>query len=419
MFALVDCNNFYASCERVFCPDLTGKPIVVLSNNDGCVIARSSEAKAVGVPMGVPAFKGEPLFKKHGVHVFSANFPLYGDMSNRVMNILSDFSPDIEVYSIDEAFMKLDGFEQLDLQAYGQEMRARVLSWTGLPTSIGIGPTKSLSKVANRIAKKFHDKTGGVYLIKDEESRIKALKWLKIGDVWGIGRRQAKRFQAAGILTAFDFTQLSDGWVKKNMSVTGLRLKRDLSGLPTLDLEDHQIKKNIATTRTFEENYTEFSQVQERVSVFAASCAQKLRKQHSCCNELMVYVQTNKHRDDFKQHKGKIIVTLPYPTNSTIELSKFATGALKQIFKPGFNYKRAGVIAMNLTPSTAIQKVLFDNRDERHIPLMQAIDKLNTRFGTHKIRLAAQDQKRVWKMKQERLSPRYTTQLSDIITIKV
>ena len=419
MFALVDCNNFYASCERVFCPDLRGKPIVVLSNNDGCVIARSSEAKAVGVPMGIPAFKGEPLFKKHGVHVFSANFPLYGDMSNRVMNILSDFSPEIEVYSIDEAFLKLDGLGEIDIQAYGQEMRERVLSWTGLPTSIGIGTTKSLSKVANRIAKKFHHKTGGVYLINDEESRIKALKWLKIGDVWGIGRRQAVRLGKMGVHTAFDFTQLSDAWVKRNMSVIGLRLKRDLCGLPTLDLEEHQAKRNIATTRTFEENYTEFDQLRERVSMFTASCAQKLRKQNSCCNELMVYLQTNKHRDDFKQYKGKIIVTLPYPTNSTIELSKFATSALKQIFKPGFRYKRAGVIAMHLTPADAVQKVLFENRNERHVSLMQTIDQMNSRFGDHKIRLAAQDQKRVWKMKQERLSPRYTTRLSDIITIKV
>ena len=223
MFALVDCNNFYASCERVFRPDLIGKPIVVLSNNDGCVIARSNEAKAVGIPMGAPAFEYEKVFSTHGVKVFSANFALYGDMSQRVMDILSDYSPDIEIYSIDEAFLKLEGFERYNLDSYSREMRKRVTKWTGIPVSVGIAPTKALAKLANRIAKKFPKETNGVYCIDSEEKRIKALKWLKVEDVWGIGKQHSKRLNAINVHTAFDFTQLDDSWVKKYMAVVGIR----------------------------------------------------------------------------------------------------------------------------------------------------------------------------------------------------
>ncbi len=419
MFALIDCNNFYASCERVFRPDLNGKPIVVLSNNDGCVIARSNEAKTVGIPMGAPAFEYQKLFEKHNVQVFSANFALYGDLSQRVMNILSEYSPDMEIYSIDECFLNLKGFELFDLQDYGKQMRYKVTKWTGIPISVGIAPTKSLSKVANRIAKKYPQKTEGTYIIDTEEKRIKALKWLKIEDVWGIGRQHSKRLQAIGVKNAFDFTQLDDGFVRKQMSVVGLRLKHDLQGIPTLDLEEAQPRKNIATTRSFETNYTEFSQLSERITTFAVSCAEKLRKQNSCCNSLMVFIHTNGHRKDLTQYSRNMVVKLPFPTNSSIELSKFANQALKHIFKQGYAYKKAGVIVQDFTPGNVIQKSLFENRNEKHIPLMQAVDKLNTLFGQQKIRLASQDTQRVWKMKQEKLSPKYTTNLSDIITINL
>ncbi|MCK9481789.1 MAG: Y-family DNA polymerase [Bacteroidia bacterium] len=420
MFALIDCNNFYASCERVFRPDLNKKPVVVLSNNDGCVIARSNEAKAVGIPMGAPAFEYEKLFQQHRVQVFSANFALYGDMSNRVMSILADYSPEMEIYSIDECFLKLNGFDTyFNLQQYGESMRCKVTKWTGIPISVGIAPTKALAKLANRIAKKFPEKTQGVYIIDSEDKRIKALKWLKIGDVWGIGRQHAKRLQAQNVFTAYDFTQLSDAWVKKNLAVVGLRLKHDLQGIPTLDIEDVQAKKSIATTRSFETNYTEFEQLRERVSTFASSCAEKLRKQKSCCNSLMVFIHTNGHRNDLAQYCRNVIIKLPYPTNSSIELAKFATQGLKQIFKAGYAYKKAGVIVQDVSPEETIQTTLFESRDERHVPLMRAIDKMNMQFGQQKIRLASQDQKRVWKMKQEKLSPRYTTKLSDIININV
>ncbi|MCZ2129894.1 MAG: Y-family DNA polymerase [Bacteroidia bacterium] len=419
MFALIDCNNFYASCERVFRPDLNGKPVVVLSNNDGCVIARSNEAKAIGIPMGAPAFEYEKLFRQHGVQVFSANFALYGDMSNRVMTILSDYSPEMEIYSIDECFLKLKGFDFFNLQAYGEDMRCKVTKWTGIPISVGIAPTKALAKVANRIAKKYPTETKGTYIIDSEEKRIKALKWLKIEDVWGIGRQHSKRLNAVGVKTAFDFTQLDDEFVKKQMSIVGLRLKLDLQGIPTLDLEEMQIKKNIATTRSFETNYTEYEQLAERVSTFASSCAEKLRKQNSCCNSLMVFIHTNGHRKDLQQYSRNIIIKLPYPTNSSIELAKFATQALQKIFKQGYAYKKAGVIVQDFSQADSLQQTLFENRDKRHIPLMQAIDKLNLLFGQQKIRLASQDTKRVWKMKQQKLSPRYTTNLNDIITINL
>ncbi|MBS1739954.1 MAG: Y-family DNA polymerase [Bacteroidetes bacterium] len=420
MFALIDCNNFYASCERVFRPDLNGKPVVVLSNNDGCVIARSNEAKAIGIPMGAPAFEYESLFQQHQVYVFSANFALYGDMSNRIMTILSNYSPEMEIYSIDECFLRLNGFgKHFSLQDYGEQMRLQVTKWTGIPISIGIATTKSLSKLANRIAKKFPEKTKGVYIIDSEEKRIKALKWLKIEDVWGIGRQHAKRLHTQQVTSAYDYTLLPDDWVRKNMSIVGLRLKHDLQGIPTLDLEDVQPKKNIATTRSFESNYTQFEQLNERIVTFAGSCAEKLRKQKSCCQSLMVFIHTNGHRKDLPQYNQNIVVKLPFPTHSSIELARFASQALKLIFKQGYAYKKAGVIVQDFIPENVLQTTLFENRNERHIPLMKTIDQLNARYGQQKIRLASQDLKRVWKMKQEKLSPRYTTQLSDIITINV
>ena len=419
MFALIDCNNFYASCERVFRPDLNGKPVVVLSNNDGCVIARSNEAKALGIPMGAPAFEYEALFRQHHVQVFSANFALYGDMSHRVMSILGEYSPEVEIYSIDEAFLKLMGFGRFDLYEYGLEMRKKVAKWTGIPISVGVAPTKALAKVANRIAKTYPEKTGGVYLIDNEGKRIKALKWLKIEDVWGIGRQHTKRLREVGVHTAYDFTQLDDAWVQKHLAIVGLRLKHDLQGIPTLDIEEIQPKKNIATTRTFETHYTEFDQIKERVSTFAVACAEKLRKQGSCCTSLMVFIQTNRHRKDLPPYSGNSVVQLPFPTNSSIELSRFAIQALTRIFKQGYHYKKAGVIVQDFTPADVLQLNVFENSDRRHAQLMKAVDKMNALFGQQKVRLGTQDQKRVWKMKQERLSPRYTTRLSEIIIIQL
>jgi len=417
MFALVDCNNFYASCQRVFEPHLIGKPIVVLSNNDGCIIARSNEAKALGIPMGAPAFELKKLFEEHKIYVYSSNYALYGDMSSRVMNILSRFSPEIEVYSIDEAFLKFTGFNLFDLDEYGLQIQRTVTKGTGIPISVGFAPTKALAKVANKIAKKFPERTKSVYTIDSDEKRIKALKWTKIEDVWGIGRKHAKRLHAKNVFTAYQFTQLSDEWVRKEMAVVGVRLKKELEGQPTLDIEKTQNKKTIATTRSFEKPFTKLEDISERVSTFTASCSEKLRKQNSHCNMIMVFLQTNYFRKDQPQYSRNCIITTDFPTNSTIELNHYAQIGLKAIFKEEYHYKKAGVVVMGLTPNSEIQLSLFNSSNPKHQPLMSVIDKMNTNFGTNKVRFATQSLGRQWKMKQEKLSKCYTTKVDEIISI--
>jgi DNA polymerase V len=418
MYALVDCNNFYASCERAFNPSLEKKPIVVLSNNDGCVVARSNEAKALGIPMGAAAFEYQNLFNKHQVKVFSSNYALYGDMSSRVMEILSTYTPNIEVYSIDEAFLKLEGFEKFDLSQYTKEIHIKVKQWTGIPICIGVAPTKSLAKVANRIAKKYPNETGGVYIIDTEEKRIKALNWLKIEDVWGIGRQLSKKLNHIKITTAYQFTQLEDDWVRKNLSVVGLRLKMDLEGKPTIELDDFKSKKSIATTRSFEKDYTELKDIQERVSTFAVTCAEKLRKQGSCCNSIMVFVHTNFYKKDEPQYSKSIVVQTDYPTNSSIDLVKLALKGLKSIYLEGYSYKKAGVVVMELTPKDQKQLNMFVAENPKHEHLMNVMDKINKVSGNKVLKLACQDQKRTWKMKQEKLSQRYTTNLKEILVVK-
>ncbi|WP_457617559.1 Y-family DNA polymerase [Lutibacter sp.] len=417
MYALVDCNNFYASCERVFRPNLREQPIVVLSNNDGCVIARSNEAKVLGVPMGAPAFKFKELFTKNKIHVFSSNYALYGDMSHRVMTLLSDFTPDIEIYSIDEAFLQFKGFDLFELQAYAETIKKTVDKGTGIPISIGIAPTKALSKVANRIAKKFPKETGGVYVIDSEDKRIKALKWLAVGDIWGIGSKHRKRLNTYKVFTAYDFVELHDDWVRKYLSVVGLRLKHELEGKPTLCLETVQTKKAIATTRTFDRVHTDFESIKERVSTFAVSCAEKLRKQGSCANVVMVFLHTNWHRKDLPQYSKNIVVKTLYPTNSSIDLIQYAVQGLEHLFKEGYQYKKAGVLVMGITPENAKQFSLFSAENPKHLPLMKTIDRLNKSIGQHKVKFASQDLGRMWKMKQERLSPRYTTKLDEVIEV--
>lgn len=419
MFALVDCNNFYASCQRVFEPHLIGKPIAILSNNDGCVIARSNEAKALGIPMGAPAFEYKKLFEENNVYVYSSNYALYGDMSSRVMNMLSTYTPEIEIYSIDEAFLKFKGFELFNLESIGLDMQRKVTKGTGIPISVGFAPTKALAKVANKVAKKFPERTKSVYVIDSEKKRIKALKWTKIEDVWGIGRKHTKRLQAKGIFNAYQFTQLPDDWVRKEMAVVGLRLKHELEGKPTLDLEEPKNKKMIATTRSFEKMYTTFDQLSERVATFTASCSEKLRRQNSHCNMIMVFVTSNYHRKDLPQYSRNIVINTDFPTNSTIELNHYAQIGLKAIFKEGYHYKKAGVIVMGLTPNNETQLSLFNASNPKHQPLMSVIDKMNRSYGKNQIKFGTQSLDRQWKMRQEKLSPSYTTRIKDIITIKV
>ncbi|WKW47629.1 Y-family DNA polymerase [Myroides sp. JBRI-B21084] len=416
MYALVDCNNFYASCERVFKPQYRNTPIVILSNNDGCVIARSNEAKALGIPMGAPAFEYRNVFKEKGVQVYSSNYALYGDMSNRVTRILKKYTPDIEVYSIDESFLKFKGFEKYNLTEYCSKIRNEVLQNTLIPTCVGVAPTKALAKAANRIAKKF-PQLNGVYVIDSEEKRIKALKWLDIEDVWGIGRQFAKKLKTKGINKAYHFTQLPSDYIRKEFSIVGLRLKKELEGISVLNLEDVPCKKSIATTRSFDTTYTNKSYLQERISTFATTCAEKLRNQKSTCNIVTVFVTTNRFNEAHEQYYKSINVIIPFATNSSIEITKYAKKGLEHIFKQGLHYKKAGVIVSGIAPENEKQFNLFEDEPVNHRKIMNVMDKLNFKYGSKKIKLASQALDKTWKMRQDLLSPNYTTDINDILTI--
>lgn len=414
MYGLVDCNNFYASCERVFNPSLNGKPVVVLSNNDGCVIARSNEAKALGIKMGIPAYQIKNLVSSHGVAVFSSNYTLYGDMSGRVMSMLAELSPEIEVYSIDEAFVNLDGIR--DLESIGRKMVSGVTRGTGIPVSLGVAPTKTLAKIANKFAKKYpaYDQ---LCIIDSEEKRIKALQLTEIGDVWGIGRRQAAKLQKQGIKTAYDFTRFSGAWVRKNMTVVGERTWKELHGISCIDMENAPpAKKQICTSRSFGKMLTDIDTISEAIASHASTCAKKLRKQQSYAASLMVFIHTNNFREDLPQYWKNTVIHLPVPTNDTQEIVHYALAGLRTIYLNGYQYKKAGVIITEITEGA--QLGLFDlvDRDKRE-RLMQAVDKINGEHG-HNIKLAVQGTGRGWKLKQEQLSGHYTTNLNQIIDIK-
>lgn len=414
MFGLVDCNNFYASCERVFNPSLNGKPIVVLSNNDGCVIARSNEAKVLGIKMGVPAYQIKDLVKKHDVAVFSSNYVLYGDMSGRVMSMLAELAPEIEIYSIDEAFLNLEGIQ--DLQTLGSKIVRQVTRGTGIPVSAGIASTKTLAKVANKFAKKY-PAYNRLCIIDTEEKREKALKLFEIGDIWGIGRRQATKLEKQGIKTAYDFTQLPGSWVRKNMTVTGERTWKELRGISCIDMESAPpAKKQICTSRSFGKMVEDIDTMSEAIATHASTCVKKLRQQKSYAMSLMVFIHTNNFREDLPQYWKNTIIKLPVPTSDTLEIVHYALEGLKSIFMPGYQYKKAGVIITEIV--TSAQLGLFDTVDrEKREKLMQAIDKVNGEHR-HLVKLAVQGNGRDWKLKQEQLSKRYTTDINEVLTIK-
>ena len=296
-------------------------------------------------------------------------------------------------------------------------MRKHIVKWTGVPVSVGIAPTKSLAKVANKIAKKFTERTGGCYVIDGEEKRIKALKWLPVENVWGIGRRNSKKLKSIGVHKAYDFCQLPKSWVLQNMTIVGVRLQDDMNGIQSIEMEPVEKKQSISTTRTFERDYRRFDDVRERISTFAFSCAEKLRKQHSMCNTIQVFIQSNRFSEHDEQYSNGVVIKLPFPTSSSIEIVEFALKGLKSIYKEKIGYKRAGVVLMDFVQDNEYQQSLFYNTNPKHKPLMEAIDNLNDRYGT-KVRLASQDVK-VNKMKQERLSQRYTTKITECITINV
>ncbi|MGI6717584.1 MAG: Y-family DNA polymerase [Bacteroidales bacterium] len=414
MVALIDCNNFFCSCERVFNPDLRNKPVVVLSNNDGCVIARSNEAKMLGIPMGAPAFKYEHLFEKHNIKVYSSNLTLYHDMSNRVMSILTQYSPKYEIYSIDECFLDLTGFN-IDLVEYGQKIRKHIMRWTGIPVSIGIAPTKSLAKIANRIAKKF-EVLNGVHCINTEELRIKALKWIPVEDVWGIGFKSAKKLNKIGINTGYDFTQMPESTVKALMTITGLNLQRDLKGIPTIEFEPPQDRKSISCTRTFDEKYFELDEIKERLVALSSIASKKLRDQNSLCNSIMVFIETSRFEGSGKYYANSEKINLPFPTNSTLEIINFAVNSLKKMYKKGYGYKRGGIVLYNFVSADNYQGSLFYKSNPSHKQLMSTIDKINYKYP-NSVHSAAYEKKH--KMKQEKLSKKFTTDLNDILEIDI
>lgn len=420
MIGVVDCNNFYASCERLFRPELNGKPIVVLSNNDGCVISRSNEAKALGIRMGVPAFEIKKEIEEFNIHVFSSNYCLYGDLSRRVMQTLEQFASDIEVYSIDEAFLSFKDFEHYDLFDYANTIVRTVHKATGIPISIGIAPTKALSKIANKLAKRSSIKKG-VYILSGNDNIIKALKAYPIEDVWGIGGQYAKFLIRNQVLTAYDFTQMPKSWVQKELTVVGVRLWYELQGISKIDLElITPAKKNICTARSFGKMLSDYKSIEEAVSNFASRCAEKLRSQGSCATAMLIYLHTNEHRHDLDQYAKNVVIKLPVATNSTIDMIRYAIYGLKLIFKAGYKYKKVGVIISDFVPENNVQQNLFkESTNSKHQMIMETLDKMNAKLGKDKIRIASQGYKKDWSLRQEKLSPFYTTRLTDIFNIFV
>lgn len=426
MYALVDCNNFYVSCERVFNPALRQRPVVVLSNNDGCFIARSEEAKAIGLGMGEPAFKSRELLREHNVAVYSANFALYGDMSARVMKTLGALAPDVEIYSIDECFLDLKGFGRFELAGYAQEIRRVVGRNTGIPVSIGIGSTKTLAKAANRMAKK-NPGLGGVALLLSEPDVHAALGAMEVEQIWGIGRRYGALLRHHHIHTALDFAAAPAFWVRKHLHITGARVQEELNGRSCLPLElVRPPKQSICTSRSFGTAVTEPRELQHAVAHFASKCAFKLRREGSVASLLTVFACTSPFAARGKRYWGTQTLSIPEASNDTLLLIKAAKRALDRLYRPGYEYKKAGVIVGGIVSAGGPAQTSLSLFDTALHPkelkgsdrLMQAFDALNSRYGPGTLRVAS-DTSSGWKQRQERLSPRYTTSWDDIIEVRV
>ncbi len=392
MFALADCNNFFVSCERVFQPELEGRPVVVLSNNDGCVVARSAESKALGVPMGTPIFKLKNLVESGRLAVRSSNYTLYGDLSRRVMNILRDAIPDMEVYSIDEAFLNLEGLPEKEMLPLCRELVKKVKKWTGVPVSIGIAPTKTLGKVANHFAKRYPGYRG-VCMINDDAKRDKALSLTPIDDVWGIGWRAAPKLEAAGVRTAADFVARPESWVRGRMGITGVRTWKELQGFSCIEEPELERRQSICTSRSFAELITDKDELLLRVSDFAGICAAKLRKEHSVAGEVGLFIQTNRFRADLPQYAPWASVKMDPPVSSTPEIVSAASRLLDSLWQDGYGYKKAGVVVSDTHPDDEVQGSLFDDRlqdRERENKLSAIMDRVNAAAGRNMLRVATQ-----------------------------
>jgi DNA polymerase V len=417
-YCLVDCNNFYVSCERVFNNQLEGKPVVVLSNNDGCVVARSNEAKELGIAMGVPIFQIDQLIKKYNVQVYSSNYELYGDMSERVMNTLEELVPDIEVYSIDESFLLLPQNYREDITSFGKNVRRIVRQHTGIPVSFGAGTTKTLAKVANRHAKKYKH-LEGVLDITNHPNLDKVLDFTKVGDIWGIGRQYEKMLNNNGIMTALHLKNADDLWVKKSMTIAGLKTVYELRGQACISLEQvAPDPKSMVRSGSFASPTNKLKDLKEAIAFYVSRAAEKLRDSGFIASHLRVFFSTNYFNLDVPQYHNSIVIKLPVATSFTPELINHAFFGLERIFKPDYLYKKAGIMLTGILPEDQVQLNFFTARDnEKEKALMGAVDKINNRFGKGKIQFGASGISRDWKSRPARRSPCYTTKWKDILSV--
>ena len=402
--ALVDCNSFYVSCERLFNTSIIKKPVIVLSSNDGCVISRSTEAKTLGIKMGEPYFKVKKIVKKNNVKIFSSNYSLYGDISRRIMKTLKQFSPKIEIYSIDEAFLDLSSIKDKDLLEYGSRIRKTILKWTGIPTSIGIATTKTLSKIANHIAKK--DNLGVINLINTQQID-KILKKIKINDVWGVGRQLTQFYIKNGINTAYQLKKMPDGWIKKNTNVFGGRTAMELKGLSCISLETYQEKrKNCCVSRSFGRKVTKLEELNESVTTHCLNAAEKIRLDNQTTKKITVFIKTNPFQKDKNYYVNSKDIDLPIRTNDSIELVKQALIALKCIYKKGYKYQKVGIIFSALNDVDIYKKNLFSliNSEEKRKKLMKAIDYTNNKYGRNALSIAHAGLKKKWNIKRQHYS---------------
>ena len=415
-FALVDANNFYASCERIFNPRLIGKPVVVLSNNDGCVIARSEEAKLLGVEMGAPAFKNEETFRRHGVQVLSSNYALYGDMSARIMATLRPLATSMEVYSIDEAFL---GLEPWQGETYCRELRAKVRQWTGIPVSVGIASTKTLAKLANRIAKKTPSFQGVFDLTADPDPDA-ILKRVACGDIWGIGRRIAARLSAAGIHTALDLKNADMAWIRRELGVVGERTARELNGVSCLTLEEApDPQKGIATARSFGQPIEAIEGLEQALATYTARAAEKLRAEGQLAGRIQVHLETSPFRSDQPQYYPVAQAALSEPTSHTPDLIAAATVLLRKIYRPGYRYRKVGVFLTELSAEGTAQLTLFGAKpDTSTARLDSLVDQLNRKYGTNTVRYGSMGFEQKWRMRQERKSRGFTTRWEELLVAR-
>ncbi len=420
IFALIDCNSFYASCEKVFNPHLADKPIGILSNNDGIIVALSPELKKLGIKRGDAAFKIDKNFiRKQGIYLFSSNYALYGDMSNRVMQTLSAFSPDVEIYSIDEAFLSLKGFEYLNLTEYGRQIKKTVWQHTGLPVSVGIGPSKTLAKVANHFAKK-HDFCEGVFDLTDHPDREKILRWTDVEHIWGVGRQYAKMLRSNGIENAFQLAQVPDKWVQSKMTIVGLRTVKELRGISCIDLEeDIPPKKEIISSRSFGSPVTELNDMQEATAAYCLRAVEKLREEHQVASQITVFITTNRFKNE-PQYANYATVRLPFPSAYSPDFLHAAAVIMKKIYRSGYKYKKSGVMISDIAHQTKIPLDFFAPcyLDDRRKIVMDCLDEINEKLGNHSITYAAAGIKKPWQMKREALTPSYTTSWKHLPVVK-